>query len=210
MGVVIKFRAIFAGMQESLQSFCADHSAQVTIGQIPSCTCPDHKKGNECKHKVYVLNNVLKAPEHLQYQLAFLSSELRDIFAAAPAIPTDLSSAEDTDGKRKPIEGECPICYMDFDEEHNELVWCTAACGNNMHKSCFDQWATSQREVGVKCVYCRTPWSVQAGDLEQVRQAGLMGVDGYVNVGEQFGMSQARDYSTYHPFWVRRQLGTGW
>lgn len=180
---------------------------QVTIGRFASCTCPDHMKGNECKHKVYVLNHVLKAPEHLQYQLAFLSSELRDIFAAAPPIPSDVSSAEDTDGKRKPVEGECPICYMDFDEDNNALVWCKAACGNNMHKRCFDQWAASQRGVEVKCVYCRTAWHSEHGDAEQVKQAGSIGVDGYVNVGERFGMSQARDYSTYHPFWVRRQLG---
>jgi len=49
----------------------------VTIGQIPSCTCPDSQKGSQCKHIVYVMHNVLKAPEHLQYQLAFLSSGKR-------------------------------------------------------------------------------------------------------------------------------------
>jgi len=47
---------------------------RVTIAQCCSCTCPDSQKGNECKHKVYALNTVLKAPEHLQYQLALLSS----------------------------------------------------------------------------------------------------------------------------------------
>lgn len=26
----------------------------ITIGQVPSCTCPDHQKGNQCKHIVYV------------------------------------------------------------------------------------------------------------------------------------------------------------
>ena len=63
----------------------------VTINKLPRCTCPDNMKGNQCKHIVYVryliqelsvsylmavkvLHNVLKAPEHLQYQLAFLSS----------------------------------------------------------------------------------------------------------------------------------------
>ena len=64
----------------------------ITICQLPSCTCPDSLKGNQCKHIVYVylshphgfefvadgvwkvLHNVFKAPEHLQYQLAFLSS----------------------------------------------------------------------------------------------------------------------------------------
>lgn len=27
---------------------------QVNIGLVPSCTCPDYKKGNQCKHIVYV------------------------------------------------------------------------------------------------------------------------------------------------------------
>ena len=177
---------------------------KVTVGQTCSCTCPDSLKGNECKHKVYALHTVLKAPQHLQYQLAFLSSELREIFAAAPTIPTESSSSNDSDGKRKPVEGECPICYMDFDEEHNELVWCKAACGNNMHKSCFDQWAASQRGQTVKCVYCRTPWEVDAGDVKELQQKGQVGPEGYVNVAQQFGMSGARDTSSYHQPWVRR------
>lgn len=46
----------------------------ITIAPEPKCTCPDNQKGNQCKHIVYVLHQVLKAPEHLQYQLAFLSS----------------------------------------------------------------------------------------------------------------------------------------
>ena len=81
----------------------------VTIGLIPTCTCPDSRKGNECKHKVYALHTVLKAPERLQYQRALLTSELHKIFAKAPALPTDTRSSDDTDGKRKPTDGECPI-----------------------------------------------------------------------------------------------------
>lgn len=64
----------------------------IKIGLEPSCTCPDNRKGNQCKHIIYVglplplppdpyvdsstkvLHNVLKAPENLEYQLAFISS----------------------------------------------------------------------------------------------------------------------------------------
>ncbi|KAL9578100.1 MAG: hypothetical protein Q9212_005939 [Teloschistes hypoglaucus] len=103
----------------------------ITIALEPSCTCPDNKKGNQCKHIVYVLYNVLKAPEDLRYQIAFLSAELRQIFDQAPGIPASQqpssssssppspsskipSSApekEEEDSNRKPIEGDCPICY---------------------------------------------------------------------------------------------------
>ena len=95
---------------------------------------------------------------------------------------------------------------MDFDEEHNELIWCQAACGNNMHKDCFEQWAKSQAGQTVKCVYCRTPWQVDAGDISELMKTGSVGADGYVNVADQLGMTGQRDYSTYHPFWVDRQL----
>jgi len=27
---------------------------QITVNKVPSCTCPDYGKGNQCKHIVYV------------------------------------------------------------------------------------------------------------------------------------------------------------
>ena len=183
----------------------------VSIGRLPSCTCPDHGKGNECKHKVYALGTVLRAPYELQYQRAFLTAEVQEILANAPPIPDKTGdAAEDNDGKRKPIEGECPICYMEFDPDNNALVWCKAACGNNMHKDCFEQWAASQRGQEVKCVYCRTPWEMDKGDLDAIKKGGVESGDGYVNVAEQFGLSRARDYTSYHQPWVRRTIGYGW
>lgn len=184
---------------------------EVTISHVPSCTCPDSLKGHECKHKVYALHTVLKAPEHLQYQLALLTSELEDIFAHAPPIPTaDGDNDEDLQGKRKPTDGECPICYMDLDPENNPLVWCKAQCGHNLHRSCFEQWAASQSGKEVRCVYCRTAWEYDAGDANVIKGAGEATADGYVNVADHFGMSRARDYSGYYQPWVRRQVGLGW
>lgn len=29
----------------------------VTISKVPSCTCPDHRQGNQCKHIIYVGDN---------------------------------------------------------------------------------------------------------------------------------------------------------
>jgi hypothetical protein len=182
---------------------------KVTIGQVPSCTCPDHLKGNECKHKVYALHTVLKAPQNLVYQLAYLSSELREIFSGAPAIPTNTSRSSDTDGNRKPIEGECPICYQDYEPEKNELVWCKAACGQNIHKSCFGQWTAAQRGTAVRCVFCRTPWEVDPGDVQTLTGTGAVNAEGYVNVANQFGMSEVRDYSVYNRF-SRHAMGLGW
>lgn len=186
---------------------------EVLIDRSPTCTCPDALKGNECKHKVYAMHTVLKAPEHLQYQLALLTSELEEIFANAAPLPSEVGTngdgEDDSKGKRKPTEGECPICYMDLEPESNKLVWCKAQCGHNLHKSCFDQWVASMAGTEVRCVYCRATWEVDVGDAEAVKKAGHHGTDGYVNVAEQFGMSGARDYSSYHQPWVRRQFGGG-
>tara|TARA_R110002050_G_scaffold147012_1_gene272613 strand:- start:1385 stop:2539 length:1155 start_codon:yes stop_codon:yes gene_type:complete len=61
-------------------------------------------------------------------------------------------------GVRKPIDedSECPICFEDLEESGEELVWCRATCGNNMHKDCIDMW--SKKAGPVDCPMCRSPW----------------------------------------------------
>lgn len=99
----------------------------VTISHLPSCTCPAgiyNRKGGEklCKHAIYVLHNVLKAPDHLKQQNAFLTSELKELFSEAPALPSAVAEDQPMDGNRKPLEDDCPICCMEF-EEGDEIVW---------------------------------------------------------------------------------------
>jgi hypothetical protein len=54
----------------------------VIISHMPTCSCPNtnFKRADPsqvlCKHVLYVLHFVFKAPEHLCYQNAFLTSEL--------------------------------------------------------------------------------------------------------------------------------------
>ncbi|KAI4265412.1 MAG: hypothetical protein LQ337_008987, partial [Flavoplaca oasis] len=151
----------------------------ITITHIPTCTCPDNRKGNQCKHIVYVLHNVLKAPEHLQYQLAFLTSELHQIFNQAPPPPTSSANAEHNEpSNRKQISGDCPICFMEFNPATEEIIFCRAACGNNIHKDCFEQWARAQSSGPVKCVYCRTPWQREVGDYETLAKGAKEGEEG--------------------------------
>ncbi|KAL4986434.1 hypothetical protein BDW68DRAFT_178748 [Aspergillus falconensis] len=191
---------------------------KTTIGKVPTCNCPDARKGNQCKHICYVLVKVLKAPSHLQYQLAFLSSELREIYEKSPLRNVkDKAEDHDTDGKRKPIEGDCPICFMEFEPDKEDIVWCRAACGNNIHKACFQKWAASSNYQGVRCVYCRSLWQNQDTDgkvditLEQLVAQGRVGEDGYINVASQMGLSGERDFSTYYQRWVhRRSYYSGW
>lgn len=102
----------------------------ITIDKVPTCDCPHAAKGNQCKHVVFCMSRVLKAREDLEYQLALLSSELREIFANAPPLPSTTAAESEKDGNRKPLE-DCGICCEDFDTDSGseEVVYCKAACG---------------------------------------------------------------------------------
>jgi hypothetical protein len=133
----------------------------------------------------------LKAPEHVSYQLALLSSELRDLFKTAPAVPSADADADTSDGNRKPIEGECPICYMEF-EKNEAIVYCKAACGNNVHKDCMNSWIAASRGKAT-CPYCRSNWGgvAFAGKGKELL-TGIVNEEGFVNVADQLGLSGER------------------
>lgn len=182
----------------------------ICIDKVPTCNCPHAMKGNQCKHVVYVLSRVLRAPSELEYQLAFTSSELRDIFANAPPLPSEAASSDAQDGNRKPVEGECPICCNDFERGSSEtIVYCKAACGNNIHKDCFAQWAATKRGQTITCPFCRSPWQDDEANLPEIAKGASRNAEGYVNVASQLGLSGRRDYSTYNSFWVRGQARRG-
>ncbi|KAF2663819.1 hypothetical protein BT63DRAFT_483986 [Microthyrium microscopicum] len=197
----------------------------IQIDEQPTCDCPYGLKNPQCKHIIYALINVLKAPRELQYQLAFIASELREIFNNAPPIVNheDVEKAEEgEDPKRKPIDGEdCPICFTPMDAKakgKDKPVFCKAACGNNFHAECFDGWAATKRSARAKvtCPLCRSLWEEAAGPAQNIGSV-LQGLDsaqvnedGYVNVARQVGMTGQRDYSTYHQHWVNRHVrGSG-
>ena len=179
----------------------------IKIKKVPECNCPHALKGNQCKHIIYVLVRTLKAPAQLQYQLAFLSMELNEIFANAPRLPSEVGDDSAHNGKRKPVEDDCPICCVEFDDKET-VVWCKAACGNNIHEGCFDQWATQKRANGdrITCPFCRTVWEEDVDEmLSAAKAGGYVNEDGYRNVAGELGLSGKRDYSMYHQPWVRQQ-----
>ncbi|KAJ4365220.1 hypothetical protein N0V83_008838 [Neocucurbitaria cava] len=189
----------------------------VNISLTPSCDCPHAEKGNQCKHIIYVMLRVLKAQEHVAYQLALLSSELREVIKNAPPIPgvetdgKDGTEKEGEDTNRKPIEGECPICYDELSDKES-VVYCKVSCGNNVHKDCMQKWMAMTRGK-TTCPYCRAKWAEDTGLEGKLGNVDIKGLerneDGYVNVAGQLGLSGQRDYSTYHQFWVRQHLGHG-
>lgn len=147
------------------------------------------------------MSRVLHARAGLVYQLALLSSELREIFQNAP--PIEISDEEGSnnnatkpqDRNRKTIEGDCPICFTPF-EGPEDTVYCRATCGQNIHKECFGMWAATKRQRGARdaitCPMCRSPWQGDEDMVKKIRNTGVPGADGYVNVADQLGISPVR------------------
>ncbi len=170
----------------------------VTIKQQPTCDCPQGEEGKQCKHILYVLARVLRAKFEYVYQLALLSTELRDIFARAPPIEEDEEGETGGgDKKRKPVEGDCPICFNELEAQGEAVVWCRAACGQNIHKECFEMWAATKRQQAgaraeVTCPYCRSVWEGDDDMVKKIKKTGKPGHEGYINVAEQLGISTVR------------------
>jgi hypothetical protein len=150
---------------------------------------------------IWIMIRVLRVRENLQYQLAYLSSELREIFENVPRTEAygDGEAADKAGaGNRKPIEGEdCPICFTELGGE--PTVFCKTACGNNFHSQCLKTWAATKKQAGAKvtCPLCRSPWDDAGGvipveDLKAAVEQGEVGDEGYVNVAGELGISQDR------------------
>ncbi|KAJ5744848.1 hypothetical protein N7533_009718 [Penicillium manginii] len=173
---------------------------KTTIKEVSSCDCPDSRfrgRNENCKHILYVLVRALKAPEELQYQRAFLPSEIRSMLEKASKslridVPT-VTPAEENGSTRKPIEGDCPICFTEMTTDEM-IVWCITACGNNIHEECLKRWAAFSRDTGLRCVYCRSPWTTEKSpasglDLEDLRsQKKTLGPNRYVNLAKEYGI----------------------
>jgi hypothetical protein len=170
----------------------------VTVARQPTCTCPHAREGNQCKHVLYVLSRVLRARYELVYQLALLEGEVREILEGAPPLTDDGGDADGDgggsgNGKRKPVEGDCPICFCELAGE--AVVWCRAACGQNVHKGCFETWAATKRRQGageVTCPFCRSVWEGDEEMVKKIVRDGKRSAEGYVNVAEQLGISTQR------------------
>ncbi|KAF5323878.1 hypothetical protein D9611_008410 [Ephemerocybe angulata] len=205
----------------------------VKIDKLPSCDCPDARKGNHCKHILFILTKVLHVPttSELWYQKALLTSELESIFANAPAAPNAVTNrrvqeayaratgkvpatAEAGSSKKdnRKIPGEdddCPICYETmFGVKEDKLVFCED-CGNALHSGCFAQWRATSSNTGkeLTCVWCRSKWALQAQSQAQGAGGSKLIKSTYLNLAGAVGLSPARDTSSYY-HGPRR--GAGW
>jgi hypothetical protein len=166
----------------------------VRLDLRPSCTCPDFKRGNTCKHILFVMLRVLKLPvdDPRVWQKALLTSELEELLlisclneetvlashqvrARFREIAGSSPGKEEEDKSvQRDLEGDCPVCYEPLDGVKEDVVFCRV-CGNNVHRDCFMRWSKSKRAGTVTCVYCRAPWDDEGKDKKGKGE-------GYVNL----------------------------
>ncbi|EKV19523.1 hypothetical protein PDIG_02520 [Penicillium digitatum PHI26] len=121
---------------------------KTSIGNVPTCDCPDVRfRKVQCKHICFSLIycQVLHAMN--------VAQELREMLAALSLKRILDRTTLTTTGERKPIEGECPICFHDF--ENKEITTWRQLCGSNLHETCFKVWeatAHASHDI-VRCLY---------------------------------------------------------
>ncbi|KAJ5704778.1 hypothetical protein N7536_000467 [Penicillium majusculum] len=128
------------------------------IGNVPFCDCPDVRfRKVQCKHMCFVLS-AMDVPSELRYQRSFLPSELREMLATLSLKRKLDTTTPTTAGEKKPVDGECPICFNDF-KPKQKTTWCQD-CGSNFHQGCFEKWraAIQTSDNAVRCLYCKLPW----------------------------------------------------
>lgn len=182
----------------------------VKVGCHPSCSCPDHAKGNLCKHSLFVMLRVLRLAQDdpLVWQRALLKSEAEEVLsgsrsqrsadmdvhaseavqrawrAASGAAPAEVEDAAGSQKPQRAVDGECAICFDDLQDgasaAQRAIVTCES-CGNHLHTECFGKWASAKRAQGLE-VSCVYCRSRWADPAAAPGASAGAGAGGYVNL----------------------------
>jgi E3 ubiquitin-protein ligase ZSWIM2 len=149
----------------------AQRKFKVRIGETQECSCSESKQ-DLCVHILFVMARVFRVPatNPVIWQKALLEAEIEQLVSGRlqanrqRAIPASVDGAgEDAQVQRKPIEAgdACPICCDDIIAgDGKALVYCRFGCGNNIHSSCFQQYAkhNATSPQPLQCPLCRSKW----------------------------------------------------
>ena len=205
----------------------------VTIDREPSCSCPDARKGNICKHIFFVMVRVLRCDRDapIVHQKALLSSELRALFdrcdghrwrppEANDATKRAYLEATGRTPKKKqrqeepppPVDDDsqddCAICFEPLGTAN--LTRCQNACKKALHAECLRKWARAAKG-NVTCPTCRAPWIFDdASSATSKTGSDHTFNEGYLNLAATQGQDRHRDTSTYrvNPFFSSHRRGS--
>ena len=197
----------------------------VTLGHVPSCNCPDHRKRQDlCKHILFVSLKVigLSSSDPLSYQKAYVTSELETLFeklrhrrvggtvlaneqvraaVTGEPMPTETDSDHHDDdptshARRRSLDDGDADCPICYDT----LQDCPASQLTFCRSTCGANFHAD----------CIQKWLSQGRNkgCPTCRQpwqhaatsaaAAVRIREGYVNYGALQGQSADRDTSTYH------------
>jgi hypothetical protein len=201
---------------------------KVGIQRVPHCTCPDHAKGNLCKHILFVLLKVMAVPSHspLVYQSAWIGSELKEMLEgmqrrfqqvsgavlANRAVQESYSKLKQGDtssiDNKEPDNAPSGVARR-TDEEDCPI--CFDALGGDTTKTTYCrsrcganfhqeciQHWLKQQRAKPTCPMCRGPWE-DANNSNKKKNVPQS--EGYTNLGRLQGQSPDRDTSTYNQAW---------
>lgn len=201
----------------------------VTIQKVPHCTCPDHAKGNLCKHILFVLLKVMRVPSTspLIYQAAWLESELKELFEGMrlryQQVSGVLANAAVQESYKK-LKGGSAIenssvtkedeTTQDSNvrrrEEDEDCPICFDTLGDSATTYCKTHCGATfhlnciqhwkrQQRGSLTCPLCRGAWEEKASS--STASAPVQENEGYTNLGRLQGQSPDRDTSSYHSRW---------
>ena len=192
----------------------------VVIQKLPSCSCPDHAKGNLCKHILFVLLKVMSLDPNspLIYQAAWLESELILMFSQMRNRLRHVSGASSSVMANEAVratfakleKGEVIDDNDDEDVHHAKRKAVEEddcpICYDAMTKSdattfCRARCGANFHQVCIQgwlrqqgrnatCPMCREPW-------EEKTCGKVSSPEGYTNLGRLQGQQADRDTSTY-------------
>ncbi|KAH6854747.1 hypothetical protein B0I37DRAFT_38908 [Chaetomium sp. MPI-CAGE-AT-0009] len=181
--------------------------ATVCIACRPWCDCADSAGRHGCRHIRFVLAGYLNVGEQNFARLDFSPVEVASflrlpgispaMFGPEPDMRSflmeTLAAPPDRDNdpyggkaQRQVVDGECPICWLDLDTKAEPVVWCRAACGINMHRDCFLEFALKgrpwwvrfgQSSANANCPHCRAEWIFPGQVTTQERLVSGKGMD---------------------------------
>ncbi|EFQ27618.1 SAP domain-containing protein [Colletotrichum graminicola M1.001] len=154
------------GLTVGVYSEMGSDNYQVTIGNKTSCNCSSitFRPKSNCKHIIYVLTHILRAPAELLPQRTLFTEELMKLLDHAPKVRFTAAEVSTdpcmSDGVPKSKDGNCcPVCFKDIGEAQTA---CCGKCGYHTHSSCFDIYARELSGWGVDCAVCQGAWSPAA------------------------------------------------
>ncbi|KAI8352452.1 hypothetical protein EDC96DRAFT_517986 [Choanephora cucurbitarum] len=198
----------------------------VTVDTRISCTCMDFGfRKSYCKHILMVLMKVYRLPlSDPMFQSLKTSREQRidarqtgNIADPSVLVPEDIrkkimtifyhqDESLDTQTNRRPLDNnDCPICFEAFEEDKIDTIDFCRVCGNNIHKECFDMWASSKGSR-VTCVYCRSNWYTNSNSKKSGKKAAYeldsshVNESGYANFAAELGLTKKRETTSFDSY----------